>query len=148
MYNSRELNSTFAGMSYYCFVVMLQMADIDRVKQALSICYNIIEVAYVYNESASKPSMLIFISSIYLHISFTEDTSTFYVPAVKPLLIAVWSQAENAKLPFEETLNVIVYDDKGDNMPPSLKMKIIHKFSFEGQTIIDATDASMLIINT
>lgn len=61
----------------------------------------------------------------------------------------MWSQAENAKLPFEETLNVIGYDDKeGDNMPPSLKMKIIHKFSFEGQTIIDATDSSMLIINT
>ena len=58
----------------------------------------------------------------------------------------MWSQAENAKLPFEETLNVIGYDDK--DMPPSLKMKIIHKFSFEGQTIIDATDSSMLIINT
>ena len=67
MYNSRELNSTFAGMSYYCFVVMLQMEDIDKVKQALSICYNITEVAYVYNESASKPSMLIFIYILYIY---------------------------------------------------------------------------------
>ena len=59
--------------------------------------------------------------------------------------MAVWSQAENAKLPFEETLNVFGFDDEGDNKPPSQKMKIIHKFSFEGQTIIDATDSSMLI---
>ena len=35
---------------------MVEMADIDRVKEALSVCYNKIEVVYIYNELASKPS--------------------------------------------------------------------------------------------
>ena len=43
----------------------------------------------------------------------------------------MWSQAENAKLPFEETLNVIGYDDKeglhkpvpGKALLPTLEQK-------------------------
>uniref|UniRef100_A0A1X7UV86 Uncharacterized protein n=1 Tax=Amphimedon queenslandica TaxID=400682 RepID=A0A1X7UV86_AMPQE len=56
VYNSRELNTSFTGINFFSFIVMVELADVDMVKEALSVCYNKIEVVYIYNELASKPS--------------------------------------------------------------------------------------------
>uniref|UniRef100_A0A1X7UA32 Uncharacterized protein n=1 Tax=Amphimedon queenslandica TaxID=400682 RepID=A0A1X7UA32_AMPQE len=54
--NSCELNTSFTEINFFSFIFMVEMADVDRVKEALLDCYNKIEVVYNYSELASKPS--------------------------------------------------------------------------------------------
>jgi hypothetical protein len=67
---------------------------------------------------------------------------TLLTPALKGIVIGYWSQVGTLEREHINTdhHNVFIYDSEND----SLQHELISTFSYDGQTVIDATESGML----